>query len=505
MQFQPTDRDRIRIALDGDPATLNLLLGDDPNTFDVGLIINSFLLRTDAAGTLIPDLAVRVPSLNNGGISNDGRTVLYDLRPDAFWHDGVSVTADDVAFTFELVNRPDVNVADRSGYDRILAVRPLTRHRLEVKLRESYSPGVATFLCTAANQPYPVLPKHLLDGVRDVNHAPYNEHPVGCGPFSVKKWRRGESVLLERFDQYFRGKPPTRYLEMRPVPSRDSLVGLWHDRAIDVAGLTGERTLLAAFQHMARTRVEIYRRNTLQYLLMNHARSPLNEERTRQAICAAIDRERIMQAVLGAFYIPARGDRLPDAFGVDGTLQQQPYDPNLSRRLLAGRSLELTLVSSTYPFAREAAVLLQASLADVGIHCSLKQLPMSTLAAPASDGGVLASGAFDLYVGDWNPGGIADTSYLYRCDTIPPDGENYSRICDSAVDSAAHEEITGVLASQQQQGDRQMQRALVAKHHILYLAFIAGALATRRGLAGFRPSSIVRTFWNPWEWRWLND
>src|SRR4029077_18597585 len=86
-------RDRIRIALDADPTTLNLLLGDDPNTFDVGMVINSFLLRTNAHGDLIPALAAQVPTLDNGGISRDGRTLRYEIRPNARWHDGAPISA----------------------------------------------------------------------------------------------------------------------------------------------------------------------------------------------------------------------------------------------------------------------------------------------------------------------------------------------------------------------------------------------------------------------------
>ncbi|HEY5257345.1 MAG TPA: ABC transporter substrate-binding protein [Candidatus Baltobacteraceae bacterium] len=499
-----TSRDRIRIALDGDPSTLNLLLGDDPNTFDVGLIINGFLLRTDERGNLIPDIAVRVPTLANGGIAPDGRTLRYELRRDALWHDGARVTAADVAFTLGLVSRPDVNVADRSGYNLITDVRVPSPYVVEVRLRESYSPGIATFLATAANQPYPIVPKHLLQNVLDINHASYNERPIGCGPYAVKAWRRGDVVDLERFDRYFRGIPPTKYLEMRTAPSNAALIGLWHDGQIDVAGLTGERELLEIFRKMPDANVDVYQRNTLEYLLFAHQRPALRDERVRQAIVAAIDRDRIMRDTLGPFYVPAEGDRLPGAFGYDPNLRQQPFDPSLARRMLdeVGRPAQLVLAHGTGNFESEIAVQIQAALAAVGVAVVLRQYPSALLTAPASEGGILAGGRFDLFVGGWNPGGIADTSYLYRCDTRPPAGENYSRICDPEVDAAARLELGAVDQALQRRGDVEMQRELIARTHVLYLGFVAGALATRRGLKGFKPSSIVRTYWNPWEWRW---
>ena len=80
------------------------------------------LLFTDDKGAPDGELAAQVPSTQNGGISADGKTITYKLRPNMTWHDGQPVTSADVQYTWKAIMQPDHNVATRYGYDRIDAV-----------------------------------------------------------------------------------------------------------------------------------------------------------------------------------------------------------------------------------------------------------------------------------------------------------------------------------------------------------------------------------------------
>jgi peptide/nickel transport system substrate-binding protein len=510
------DTSRIGVALAGDPPTLNLLLGDDANVFDVGFLINSFLLRTDASGRLIPDLALEVPTLANGGISPDGRTLRYRLRTDARWHDGKPVTADDVVFSLRLPMRSDIDVADRSGYREIADARALSPHVVEVRLARAYAPAVQTLLATSANQPYPVLPRHLLGAARDVQHADFGSAPIGCGPYRLAAWQRGEGVRLERYDRYFRGTPPTRRIDCVVVPSNDALVAAWQDGAIDLAGLTGERDLADRLRARADADVRIYPRNTFAYLLFQHDRPALADPRVRRALVAAIDRRATMRKTFGPFFVDVVGDRLPGTVGFVPALPQQSYDPAQARRLLDdagwtqrddgrvrdGVPLELTLAADTSTFSQRLAVQVQEALGRCSVRATIRTYAGSVLNAPASQRGILRAGEFDLFIGSWNPGGVDDTSYLYRCDERPPNGENFGRICDPAVDRAAATVLGANDPVVRARDLARMQHALVERTHLAYLGFIAGGIVTRRGLLGVEPSRIVRSYWNCWEWRW---
>ena len=80
------------------------------------------LLFNDEKDVLTGELAAEVPSLQNGGISQDGKTITYKLRQNVTWHDGVPVTAADVKYTWKAIMNPTNKVVIRYGYDRIETV-----------------------------------------------------------------------------------------------------------------------------------------------------------------------------------------------------------------------------------------------------------------------------------------------------------------------------------------------------------------------------------------------
>jgi hypothetical protein len=96
---RPHDEQTLRL-FDLDPPTLNPLVNDNATIVDFAQFIHGFLLRTDDRGRFLPDLAVRVPTVANGGIADGGRTIRYRLARGVRWHDGAAFDARDVAFSF---------------------------------------------------------------------------------------------------------------------------------------------------------------------------------------------------------------------------------------------------------------------------------------------------------------------------------------------------------------------------------------------------------------------
>ena len=117
----PAQRE-LRVGEQQEPATLNPVIATLLVETDIYNLIFDGLLRNDVNGKLVPDLATRVPTLENGDISRDGRTITYHLVRNARWHDGVPVGADDVKFTFEAIMDRRNNVATREGYEEIARI-----------------------------------------------------------------------------------------------------------------------------------------------------------------------------------------------------------------------------------------------------------------------------------------------------------------------------------------------------------------------------------------------
>jgi ABC-type oligopeptide transport system substrate-binding subunit len=124
------------------------------------------------------------------------------------------------------------------------------------------------------------------------------------------------------------------------------------------------------------------------------------------------------------------------------------------------------------------------------------------LLASAAEGGVYASGRFDLSFYGWQPNEDADHSYLFRCDTRPPNGENYGRICDPAIDRDARIELESIDPAAQVAADRDMLRELDAQSDVLFLGFDRELLFTPRELRGVKSSVLGEHYWNLEDWSW---
>ena len=145
---------------------------------------------------------------------------------------------------------------------------------------------------------------------------------------------------------------------------------------------------------------------------------------------------------------------------------------------------------------------MQQDLAKLGIRATLKSYGYNVLWAAAAQHGIYQDGRFDLTFSGWQPNGVADHSYLFRCDTRPPNGDNFGRICDPAVDSGARAELGTADPLREAAGDRALTRRLIEQSDLLFLGFTQEGVAYRDGLIGIAPSVTGQHLWNVWTWRW---
>jgi peptide/nickel transport system substrate-binding protein len=503
-----------------DPPGLNPLVNDNPTIADIGILIYGFLLRADDRGRLLPDLAVSVPTLANGGISDGGRTIRYRLVRGVRWHDGIPFDARDVAFSFAAAMNPRNDVPDRSGFDDIASVSTPSAYDVVVRLKRPYSPAVATFFTTGANDPYAILPAHLLARYSDINNVPFNGAPIGLGPYRLVSWERGSRILLQADPHFRRGAPHIARVVFTIAPDENTTLTLWQSHALDlfpVRGFAGSRSVIDGARTVAGARE--YRSDHYQfdYMLLNTSRGPLRERAVREAVVRGIDGARVERDVRGELSRPGDGDRLPGQFAYDPHLHQAPYDPASAARLLDaagwtlragvrernGVPLVLDIVGpSGSPGSDRTNLLVQAALSKLGIRTNIKNYQYNVLFAGAADGGIYAGGRFDLSVYGWQPNEDADHSYLFRCDTRPPNGENYGRICDPAIDRDARVELESADPAVQAAADRGLLRELDAQSDVLWLGFDRELLFAPRELTGVKPSVLGAHYWNLEDWSW---
>lgn len=185
----------VRIAIQAPPNTLNPLLASNTTESMLTRLTNDLLVSVDATGrNEVPMLAAQVPTLANGGISRDGLTITYKLRHNVLWHDGVQFTSKDVKFTWAAIMNSRNNVISRTGYELVRSVDTPDPYTVVFHMKQRFSPAVNTLFGESDN-PYTIVPAHLLAQYPDLNKVPYNTKPVGTGPFMLKS---GPAAITSR-------------------------------------------------------------------------------------------------------------------------------------------------------------------------------------------------------------------------------------------------------------------------------------------------------------------
>ena len=251
----------------------------------------AWLVKFDHDNRPYPELATRVPTQANGGISKDGLTLTYHLRHGVRWSDGAPFDADDVVFSTRAVLNPANNEVGRDGWDLITKIDEPDKYTVVYHLKQKYAAYAATFFGSGGANPC-VLPKHLLGDLPDINNAPYNALPVGIGPFKYLSWKRSDSVEMVPNPFYFRGQPKLQRIVFKIVPDRNTVVtqletheiDLWmpvsapfYDRVKAIPGLTVLRQPSYYFNHLD----------------FQNTHPGLDDQRVRRALRLAIDRNEL--------------------------------------------------------------------------------------------------------------------------------------------------------------------------------------------------------------------
>jgi peptide/nickel transport system substrate-binding protein len=506
--------DRLRIAININPTQLNPILAQNTiENFVDGLIFN-LLVTHDDRHRQIPDLAVVVPSLQNGGISRDGMTITYHLRHGVKWQDGAPFTSLDVKFTWQAIMNPRNNVVSRRGFDQIASVDTPNDYTVVMHMKRIFPPAVDSIF-GESDTPTRILPAHLLARYPDINHVAFNAAPIGTGPYEFVSWLRGDRIIVRANPGYFRGAPKLKELTLAIIPDDNTVQAQLQSREADlaiettasvyrdVAGLPGITRLLA--EAPAYTA-----------FLFNTQRPPLDDIRIRRALVLALDRSTIVRDDTYGTASLAVADLSPYYWAFDASLRPTPYDPAQAERLLDaagwhrgpdgvrarnGKRLSLLLVYGLgSQMVRTITAQVQQMYRAIGVDVQLKGFDFAMLYAAAENGGVLNSGRFDIGMYAWVSGSDPDDSSQWLCAMIPPAGNNVSRYCSPQMEAAQRLALSTFDQTARKRAYAQIQSLLLRDAPGAFIYYTSLRYAYTGNLQNFAPNGIDEG-WNAQEWR----
>jgi peptide/nickel transport system substrate-binding protein len=433
-------------------------------------------------------------------IGTDSLLLRFRLRQDVHWHDGVRTTAHDVAETFRYATDPRTAYVDAAAF-QWYAPRAEVVDSFTVQFRLRRHPDFleAFFLL-------PPLPAHLLAGTppEEVGRHPLGTAPVGNGPFRFVR-RTGQEWVFEAnpdFPAGLGGPPLIDRLVYRMVPEQTGLIAELLTGRVDLA-VSIRPPQLAQLRAAADVRIVTFPVPNWVFLALNTRRPWFADRDVRRAIAMAVDRQALVDGIMGGMNVTGRASVTPVHWGYD-PVHRVRFDPDSARLLLeragwidrngdgvredpAGLPFRFRLkVWSGAGSYRDLAEAVQAQLARVGIAAQPEIVEFNTFLADVQ-GYATADGRvrnFDAAIGNWTDNLLRkdDSQLLHSRNRESPrqwTGFNSPRI-DSLLD--------GLALTMDRSDARALwseyQRELVEESPLLFLFYARGINAVRARLQG---------------------
>ncbi|MDQ6767676.1 MAG: peptide ABC transporter substrate-binding protein [Candidatus Eremiobacteraeota bacterium] len=505
----------LRVGSYEDLDNLNPVLSTQAFVSDVAQMVFSGLIDYDDHANPIPDVASVVPTQSNGGISRDGKTITYHLRSGVRFSDGVPLTSADVKYTWQQIVNPNNNVGYRFPYDQVVSIDTPDDRTVVVHLKVPTASFIAAFMRNGVIGS--IVPKHLLVRYADLNRVPFNNKPIGSGPFVVESWEPGALLVLRANQSYWRGPPKLKKVLYRIIPSQNTLLTDVLSHNLDLY-YDAPEVQYATLKSLAGYRLTAVPNMDYEHVDFNCLRPPLDDVRVRQAIAYAIDWKKLADDVYFGLDTPGMADTPPISWAYDPSVKPYPHNVARARALLRAAGwtpdaggvmrkngepfhIDITTVAGVSTRAK-AEELIQQDLRAVGIQLDIHNYPANLLFATYGSGGILAHGRFylSLYAWQFTIPDPDDTNTMGP-DGLPPKGENYTFYRD--VDVGAWQRAGQAYydrAARRPNYVRLQHRfhERVPFHTIVWRSNID---VVNADLRNFKPAPAVSDFWNSWEWQ----
>ena len=521
------------------PTTLNPHLANGFQDFEAARIVYEPLATYEPNGDLVPVLASLLPTKENGGISQDGRTVTWRLKPDVRWSDGQPFTAVDVVFTYQFVSDPRVAAVTEQYYSDILKVEALDELTVRITFKEPNPSWALPF----TGQNGMILPQHIFEDSVGLNarQAPGNLQPVGTGPYRFITAADGVWTFAAN-EQFRDGLPPFKIVELEGgVPPyvaarrvlRDGDADFAHNVQLAIRdrvslAAAGQGSVYATFgAYVERLMLNITDPNKEtedgEKSAVENPHPFLSDKTVRRAIDLAIDRDAIANNVYGN-----AGQRtnqlLPYPEEYANPAISYRYDPALANQLLdeAGwidtnnngirdkDGVEMTVVYQTpiNPVRQETQSLIKENLEEIGISVDIRRIqPEDFFSADPSQTRSLNHFYADMQ--EYNVGSATPDPAIYmgwwRCDQIASQENQWQKPNNGRYCNEEYDEVWEQADSELDADDRaslfQRLNTILAQDYVvipLVRRAVTNALSNR--VTGVDPTPWDTSTWDIGTW-----
>jgi peptide/nickel transport system substrate-binding protein len=526
---QPTGGNKvISIAYTQEANSLNPLYSNQWFTYNLlDFYLATGLIQFNDKNEPLAWIAKEIPTIENGGISADGKVITFKLRDDVKWSDGTPLTADDYVFTYDMIMSDKNTVASRDPFDTAVEkVEAPDKNTLVVTFKEPFAPWM-TKIFSHVNGTV-ALPKHVLEPVfqKDgtIDNADWNRAPtVGVGPFLFKEWETGSHLTFEANPDFWLGKPKADQIFIRIVPDDAAQLAAIKTGDVDIGVFISPSDVpdLEKLGTLDIAKVQSGYKESWYFNLSaeeaTKGHPALQDPNVRRAVVMAVDRDKITQELLYGLTKPALTlwDGMAQA---DSSITPIKYDPEGAKKLLDdagwkvgadgirekdGEKFKLRYVTTTREVRKNTQAIVQQQWKAVGIDTELVNHPSDVFFNSYGDKGPVATGQYDI--AEWSNATNfpdPDTS-AWLCSEIPsdanPPGGNWQFLCDKDLDALFQQQAKTVDAKARTEIFKQIQKIIADKVYWVSIWDDPDLWTISKKLSNVKFSGAT-PFWNAYEW-----
>ena len=458
---------------------------------EINMLLFAGLTAHDAENQVVPGLA------EDWDFDEDSLTWTFHLREGLTFHDGEPLTSADVKFTLEAILDPDNQSEIISNYTDIEEIRCPDDLTVEIRLKQ-------------VNVAFPdymtigILPQHLLEG-EDLATCDFNQNPVGAGPYKLTDWDMGQSITMEKFDNYYGGEPNIGRVIFKIVPDTDARALQLSTGEIDMAQVTAKGA-----QSVKETAgLKVYQMETADYrAIAYNFWNPYFEKHPELAtiLSYAIDREAIVESVLLGEGVAAYSPLQKGPYNNEN-IEKFTYDPAKCEQLLQeagwvrgsdgyyekdGDQLAFTIAAMADDQVRvDMATMCANQLQQIGANVTAES-------RPSLDWG----GQFACIIGWGSPFDPDDHTYkVFSTDA----GDNYTGYSNEAIDQILADARHTTDDSERKELYGEFQEEMTKAMPYSFIAYVDASYGMKEQIQGITEETIlghhgVGVFWNIAEW-----
>jgi peptide/nickel transport system substrate-binding protein len=320
--------------------------------------------------------------------------VIFHLRRDVRWHDGIPTTAHDVVFTYERVKDPETAFPNPEYFQLWRSAEATDSFTVRFTFEPQMDPLAGWAFV-------PPAPAHLLDSIPSARmlQAAFNNAPVGNGPFRFVEYRQNDRWTFEanrEFPEGLGGRPYLDRVVWRPIPDGTAQITELRTGGADIV-LTPISEQFVAVRDMPGFRGIDRQGRQYANAIWNSRVPPLDDARVRLALGLAINRQQIIDVLRAGFGAQAAGPIGPSHWAYDESVEPLPYSPDSARALLRAAGIDDTdgdgilNLANGDPFEielkipagsvinRDMAELIRGDLARIGVRITTQPTEWGTM------------------------------------------------------------------------------------------------------------------------------